>query len=98
MDRRERHVEEKRSVAAGFEPLRGLAGDEVGDVALFFDELTVAMPRAGKLAFFIAMVERAGAAGERAVAVVEAKFLRPFLGLGAEMPFAGDGSVVAGGL
>ena len=74
------------------------AGDQIGDVPLFLDQLAVAMPRAREFAFLIAMIERPTAAGERAVAMVEAVFLRPFLGLGAQMPLAGDRRVVAGGL
>ena len=54
------------------------------------------MPRAREFAFLIAMIERPAAAGERAVAMIEAEFLRTLFGLGAEMPFAGDRRVIAG--
>ena len=44
MNRRERHVEEKRPLAALAEPLRGFAGDQIGDVAFLVEKLAVAMP------------------------------------------------------
>src|SRR5262245_45854323 len=55
------------------------------------------MPCVREFALFVAMVERSRAACQRAVAVVEAEFLRTFVGLGAEVPFARDGRFVADG-
>ena len=89
-------VEEEVGVFfAGFDPFDGFGGDEVGDVALFFDQLAVAMPGVGVGAFFVAVVVGADAAAEGAVGVVEAVVVGAPFGFGAEVPFAGEAGLVA---
>ena len=74
VDGGEGDVAEPGPVAA-LDPVEGGAGDEVGDVPGLFDQLPIAVPGDGELAPLVAVVIRVNAAGQAAVAGVEAVFL-----------------------
>ena len=86
MDRRERQVEEKRGCAERLNPLDGFGGDEVGDVPRLLDKRFIAMPGAAKLTLLVTMTPRTHPAGERTVAMIEAKVVGPLFRQRAEMP------------
>ena len=74
VDGGEGDVTEPGPVAA-LDPVPGGAGDEVRHVPGLFDQLPIAVPGDGELAPLVAMVIRVNAAGQAAVAGVEAVFL-----------------------
>ena len=64
MDGGEWHIEKERGRAARFDPADGFGGEQVGDVARFFEPLFVAMPRLRERTLFVAMIPRADSARE----------------------------------
>ena len=92
-------VHEPGLVAALGDPLQGFGGDELGGVAFFAEDFSVAVP--GVLVGIILAVlvrPRIRRAGERAIAGVETVGVRDPFRSRAEVPLAAQVSAIAGGL
>ena len=94
VDGGEGDVTEPGPVAA-LDPVPGGVGDEVRHVPGLFDQLAVAVPGDGKLAPLVAMVIRVNAAGQAAVAGIEAVGLGAELRCRTEVPLAEQPGVVS---
>ena len=78
-----------------FDPLSGFPGDEVGDVAAFFDEFAIVVPGDAEWPRFVAVVIRVNAACEAAISGIETKLVGAVFGGGSQMPFSKEAGFVA---
>ena len=80
MNRSERNVEKERFLASRTDPFDRFVGKKISDVTFLVDQLLVAVPGRGPRTALVEMAVGSHATGQGAIAVIESKMIRTFIG------------------